>query len=284
VAAFDNPFPPIGVVRDAPDRKGQRAKEAGPYQWKDIDTVYEIKEGQHKGWSVAYIKDAADLAYLGYVMGHCAGTHWVWACEEKTWYFFALLDPKGLPKDTVHCKWEKWVGKTHPRDPLGRGYDQAGGMELPPDVETALKEIRYNRNAGLYGSGGYTTFPQVEAAFKACNKEYEPGKYKATFLNSTYGGGYKDRLDDNSWDRNYGPYQLHRQPPGIDPDVWDQYTKLMQKMKAEYDKKNANVQVGGRVFTFDTKKIVVVSYNQTYRTVYGDWLIHMGKKKVVTSG
>lgn len=136
------------------------------YNWVDPKVLQEFDGG----YKLLYLHDAADLAILGTAQNHCAGTHWVWAVEEKIWYFFTVIDKDGKPHSTVHAKQLKWLNKAHPRD----------------SFPVAPVNVTYWDNAG----GKYPTLATCKAAFEKAGREYEPGKWKAMEYGSTaYDGG-----------------------------------------------------------------------------------------------
>lgn len=262
-------------------------------QWVDVKRVYEYDNG----WYIGYIDDPTDLATLGRLMGHCSGTHFVWACEERIWYFFALFDKDDVPHGTLHAKQTKWIGKDHPRDKkppiptqqqqdrckdcFGRGYKYE--RDHYTDCPTC-KATGVNPNApkGAIGAvkasaGGYATFEDLKEAFAKAGLEYEPGKYRALYFNSrTYEEGRNGDRGPNgreNFEYQYGGdvFGGHK-PPGISDETWAEYTKVFKALKDEYNKNNGFIKIAGRTFKFDRKDLVVLSFSdkshQTSRSEY----------------
>lgn len=239
--------------------RGKLMKELG--DWTEPVVVGEFDKG-HK---LLYLPHPDDLALLGKLMHHCSGTHFIWACEEKIWYFFALVDAKGVPIATLHTKEEKWLGKAHPRDSFPR-----------PNIQ-----IRAS-------AGHYPTFSDYVAGFKASGQKYEPGKWSPlTYSSRTYDIN-RDSGDYNSRDFNsqYGHNRLPRRPDGIPEELFNEYMRCWKAMQDHYDKTAGVVKIQGRTFYFDGKKQIVLSMsggagaavNSEPRKMVFEWLNQHQKK------
>lgn len=117
------------------------SRKKGIYKvWKDPEVVHTFDDG----WSIIYVRTKEDLTTLGNLQHHCAGSQWVWAIEEKVYYFFALVDPDGNPHSTIHAKQASWIGKKHPRDgepgtgliPRADAYDYSVTRGVEPEVDS----------------------------------------------------------------------------------------------------------------------------------------------------
>lgn len=268
--------------------------KAKQFEWTDIKRVHEITEGDLKGYAVAYIDHPDDLARLGKTMGHCAGTHFVWACEEKIWYFFTIIGPNGQPHITLHTKQLKWLGKDHPRDAAPYPYQGGYREKQCPECRGYGGKYEVGNGIGYYGdpdvvqcdfcngsgyytpqqekgedvpvpqpkssAGGYPTYKDVCAAFESVGRKYEAGKWAPLSFNSrTYeiARNYKEPL--KNFDAYYGRYIIKNKPADVDKATWDAYQKACQSMKAEFDKNCGAVQIVGRTFKFDGKELYVLS-------------------------
>lgn len=258
-------------------RGSDRAKILAETGWTDAKVVGEFEEG-HK---LLYLPHPYDLALLGKTMGHCSGTHFVWASELKIWYFFAIVDAKGVPLGTLHCKDVKWIGKAHPLDAEVRKQASVG---MPPRFffgnypEKVYKTKAYLRR----NEGYYVTFATVEAAFKEAGLEYEPGKYAPPNGLSSHAydnpRGYKER-DLLGWDGVY--FQpIPRRPAEVSEALFAEYQRCWKAMKDEYDKNIGNFAVVGRRFKFDAKTLIILSFSNKsqynmagrYRFWLRDWI------------
>ena len=175
-----------------------RDRQAG--DWKSPVVAGEFDDG----YKLLYLHTPEDIATLGRIMGHCSGTHFVWACEERIWYFFALVDSKGVPKGTLHTKEEQWFGKNHPRD------------KLPKIPFQPLRNATY---------GGYPTYMDFVLGAKAVSLKYEPGKWCAYQFNSrTYDFDVRNAIDYDAqgW-RHFNP--LPNKPDGIPDELFQEYNR-----------------------------------------------------------
>lgn len=289
------------------DRKKQQ------FEWVDVKRVQEYEDG----WYLGYLDHPTDLATLGRLMGHCSGTHFVWACEERIWYFFALFDKDGVPHGTLHAKEKKWLGKDHPRDkqppipqknprgikcPNCNGWGEeykngrykrctkcgASGFLPAPDDANVIEPIRAS-------AGGYPSFEDVKAAFEKAGLQYESGKYCALQYNSrTYEGGAQGDYYGGArdFDRLYPDvFRNTGKPEGVEDALWAEYTKLFKKLRDEYNKNNGFIKIAGRVFKFDGKELIVLSWadkdqygegKQAYRKLIAEFLNDHTKSKRVT--
>lgn len=281
------------------DARGTRSRDqkGNQFHWTDLKVVHEFTDGPYKGYGVAYVDHPDDLAALGKTMGHCAGTHFVWACEEKIWSFFTVVTLADMqPHTTLHAKQLKWVGVPHPRDlaefPYERGINrgpkckmcngyggvnskgQAGWVDnyygfktckeckgngyLPRKTEKGAKPVPYPRSS----SGGYPSFADVVAAFESVGRKYEAGKYAPLQFNSqTYEipKNYKEPLQN--FDGLFGHCVIQGKPAGVSDETWTAYSKSVQSVKAEFDKGAGAVQIVGRTFKFDSKEWYVLSFS-----------------------
>lgn len=283
--------------------RGVRSRDlkGNQFKWTDLNIVHEFADDSpYKGHAVAYVDHPDDLAALGKTMGHCAGTHFVWACEERIWAFFTIITTNDMqPHTTLHAKQLKWVGKPHPRDTAPypyariqgyiscdecRGYGghrkNAVGKGVPwywgdPGV---IKCVKCN-GTGSYqqpqdkgkdvpvpraraSAGGYPTFADVVAAFESVGRKYEAGKYAPMEFNSqTYEIPKNYKEPIANFDRTFGRQIIAQKPAGVEDATWDTYVKSVAAIKAQYDKGNGAVQVVGRTFKFDSKEWYVLSFS-----------------------
>lgn len=280
----------------AAPKAGVRSKDlkGKQFKWADLKLVHEFDDASpYKGHAVAYIDHPDDLAALGKTMGHCAGTHFIWACEEKIWYFFTVVTLADMqPHVTLHAKQLKWLGKSHPRDTApspyvnngqtctkcrgykglrgdGRHYyigyagvkkcDHCNGTGYEP-AKTEGKEKPVPRPRA--SAGGYPTFKDVVAAFESVGRKYEAGKWGPHQFNSrTYEipRNYKEPIAN--FDSLYAYNVINQRPDGVDDTTWDQYRKALASMKAQYDKRAGAVQIVGRAFKFDGKELYSLSFS-----------------------
>lgn len=228
------------------------------YNWVD-PTVLQEFDG---GYKLLYLHDAADLAILGTAQNHCAGTHWVWAVEEKIWYFFTVIDKDGKPHSTVHAKQLKWLNKPHPRD----------------SFPSAPVKVTYWDNAG----DKYPTLATCKAAFEKAGREYEPGKWKAMEYGSTAydGGAARVAAKPYTFDQIYYP-NPEGKPEGVSDDIWAEYHKARKVMADEWTKNQVDINLQGRVFKFDRKELIVLSFTNSgqnpvgggsYKGMFAQWL------------
>lgn len=292
----------MAVAQAAAVRGSDRKKQ--DFEWVDVQKVQEYEDG----WYLGYLGDPADLATLGRLMGHCSGTHFVWACEEKIWYFFALFDKDGVPHGTLHAKEKKWMGKAHPRDskpPVPRAGGRGGircvtcngyGKEYANGLYKRCTKCQGtgrvsdpNNDPGFTidlsrASGGiYPSFADVKAAFEKAGQQYEAGKYCAIQYNSqTYEGGAQGDYYGNQRDfeYKYGAI-IPNKPEGVSDDLWNEYVKTFKALKDEYNKNNGFIKIAGRVFKFDGKELIVLSWadknqygegKQSYRKMIAEFL------------
>lgn len=288
------------------------------FEWTDLKIVHEFGEDSpYKGHAVAYVDHPDDLARLGKTMGHCAGTHFVWACEERIWAFFTIITTADMqPHTTLHAKQLKWVGKRHPRDTaeypyVGRGktcpdcggYGGHGRDGRPfyygdPGIIRCKKcngtgnWSANNPDAVPYpkaSAGGYPTYADVVKAFESVGRKYEAGKYAPlSFDSQTYEipKGYKEPLQN--FEGLFGRYTIKQRPAGVDDETWATYEKTVAAMKAQFDKGNGAVQIVGRTFKFDSKEWYVLSFsgrgqgrasNTAYRGMLHEFFVAGSKKK-----
>lgn len=267
----------------APAVRGRDRKKQD-FEWVDVQKVQEFDDG----WYVGYVNHHKDLATLGYLMGHCSGTHYVWACEEKIWYFFGLFDKDGVPHGTLHAKEKKWLDKEHPRDTAkvipqqqaycnrcnGGGYEPGqpwGGTRCKTCKGSGFEPVKPgDKVVNVVKKGLYATYEEVLAAFKAAGLEYTPGEYRPLSYNSrTYDSGAKGDYEGGrqSFDYRYGN-QIPEKPDGVSDEVWAQYTKVYKSLKDEYNKNNGFIKIAGRVFKFDSKDLIVLSFSD--KNQYGE--------------
>lgn len=137
-------------------------------EWANPEVLLEYPDDP-KGLKMCRIADPVDIETLGRLEGHCAGTHFVWVCEEQIWHFLTLIDKDNVPHTTIHAKSVEWRNKQHPRDKLA----------FPFVVER------------LKSSGHYQTWRDVVATAEKQNIELpEPGTYGPLgYPSSTYGSG-----------------------------------------------------------------------------------------------
>jgi hypothetical protein len=223
------------VAADRPVRgkdRGELMKKLG--DWFAPITVGEFDTG-HK---LLYLPHHKDQALLGKLMYHCSGTHYVWAEEERLWYFFALVDGKGVPKGTLHTKEEKWVRKVHPAD--------SSRKPLPVVVRSS--------------SGGYATKEDVLKAFEAAGREYEPVYQPVSGFNSRAydtGAGY----DGGKTFENRYPLYIAQRPDGVSSEEYNEFVRCYKAMADSWNKKHGSVRIAGRSFYFDGKKQLVLSFS-----------------------
>lgn len=299
----------MAVAAAAAVRGSDRKKQ--DFEWVDVQKVTEFDDG----WYIGYLGHHKDLATLGKLMGHCSGTHFVWACEEKIWYFFALFDKDGVPHGTLHAKEKKWMGKAHPRDSKpdiprpGRG-----GIRCTPckGYGEEYKNGRYSRcktcngtgrqpdpalgnmviDVRAAGGGMYPSFEDVLKAFEKAGKEYVPGEFRALQYNSqTYEQGAQGDYYNNQRDfeYRYGAI-IPQKPEGVSDELWKEYVKTFKALKDEYNKNNGFIKIAGRVFKFDGKDLIVLSWadkdqygegKQAYRKLVAEFLNQHTKSKRV---
>lgn len=231
----------------------------GAVEWKSPIVAGEFADD----WKLLYLHTPDDLAILGRAMGHCSGTHFVWACEERIWYFFALVDGKGVPHGTLHTKEEKWLGKAHPRDALPR-------IPFQP-----LRNDQY---------GGYPTYQEFVLGAKAAKLKYEPGKWCAYQFNSqSYENGMHDPYYEGGW-QYYNP--MPQRPDGVPDGMYQEFVRCWKAMEDHWNKEHGHVKISGRTFYYDGKKQVVLSFSgggqgkatPTQRRMIFDWLNSLQKK------
>lgn len=279
------------MAAEVADARGTRSRDnkTKSFSWTDLKLVHEFgDDSPYKGHAVAYIDHPDDLAALGKTMGHCAGTHFIWACEEKIWYFFTVVTLDNMrPHVTLHAKDTKWVGKNHPRDKAEYPYAKHGGSVCHacrgyggiqkrdgrpyylgyPDV-VKCKTCKGTGHIPAEGQipfpkssdGYYPSYKDVCAAFESVGKKYEAGKYAPLEYNSrTYEipKNYREQLPN--FEGRYGRLMLQQKPEGIEAATWKEYQQVVAAMKAQYDKGNGAVQIVGRTFKFDNKNLVVLS-------------------------
>jgi hypothetical protein len=294
VARLDAVAPPLAG-------RGVRSRDlAGTqFKWTDLKIVHEFADDSpYKGHAVAYVDHPDDLGALGKAMGHCAGTHFVWACEERIWGFFTIITTKDKqPHTTLHAKQLKWVGKNHPRDTAPNPYaNRLGGYITCEECkgygghredgtpyyyrEIGVKTCSKCKGVGAYllpvkaekgetpvpvpqsSFGMYPTFADVVAAFESVGRKYEAGKWAPlNFDSRTYeiGRGYKEPI--LNFDSQFGRFTLKSCPAGIDKETWATYEKTIAAMKAQFDQSNGSVQIVGRTFKFDGKEWYVLSFS-----------------------
>lgn len=258
-----NPF-----ARPMPEKvKGARGRDVRKQEkvWEDVEKLYEFEDGWYIGW----VKTPADQATLGRLQGHCSGTHFIWTCEEKIWYFFALFDNTDTPRSTIHAKHATWLNKSHPRDSCPR---------MPSQV---VANHRY----------GYPSLKDVEEAFKAAGLTYEPGKYcPITYNSTTYDYNLSDPYegDEGTFAYNYGRAMCtDRKPANVDKEIWDAYAKAAKAVEDNYNKNKGAIKVQGRRFKFDGKWLIVLSASNKSQTAangtagkkIAEWLNSTGRKK-----
>lgn len=266
--ALDMLFEP-NVEQKENIRGRDRAKLVDDTTWVNVERIHEFDDG----WYVGYCGDPADTATLGKLMGHCAGTHYVWTYEEKIWYFFALFDPSDVPRTTIHAKQASWINKPHPRD---------NSEPFPEGVDP------------YRGGGIYPTLEHVESCFAKAGLKYEPGKYCVpnrynsrtydyALEDARYGGGNID-----AFAYRYGPARTcENRPDNVDAAVWDAYVKAAKAVEDNHDKNVGAVKVVGRRFKFDGKWLILLSStNKSQMGAEGapgkrvaEWLNSLGKKK-----
>jgi hypothetical protein len=158
-------------INEVGQMRGRDRKKVG-VDWAEPETVWENDE-----YAIYYLSHPFDLAALGSLQRHCSGTHWVWACEEKVWQFFALVDKASrVPHLTIHAKDVAWFkAKPHPRDSL-----PSPASALPQDKEVkTYSGYSYAAPARipLHCGSGYATYYDVLLAFETAGVAYEPGKF-----------------------------------------------------------------------------------------------------------
>ena len=219
--------------------KPVRGKDRGKLMEKLGDWVDPVVVGEFAGdHKLLYLPHPDDLALLGSLMHHCSGTHFIWASEEKIWYFFAVVDKNNVPIATLHTKEEKWLNKSHPRD---------NGKGVPPIVSVSR-------------SGGYPIRKDYVEAFKKAGLKYEPGIYKPlNYASTTYdygtGNGYDDARTFSTQFRNPIP----RKPDGVSTELFNNFVHCWKAMEDHYNKTVGVVKISGRTFWFDGKKQIVLS-------------------------
>jgi len=197
-------------------------------------------EENHK---LLYLPHHKDQALLGKLMHHCSGTHYVWAEEERIWYFFALVDSRGVPRGTLHTKEEKWLNKAHPAD---------SSREFIPIPVPKLEK-----------SGTYATKEDVLKAFKKAGKEYKPiYKPVAGFHSRSYdiNPNFASDYDQPAFERRY-PNYIQVKPDGVSSEEYNEYLRCYKIMADNWNKKHGAVKIAGRVFYFDGKKQIVLSFS-----------------------
>lgn len=245
--------------------KGVRGRDRAKveHEWKDVQRLHEWDDG----WYLGYVSDPDDCATLGYLMGHCAGVHWVWTVEEKIWYFFALFDPDGIPHSTIHAKQASWIKKPHPRDTA-----EAMPIHVPPS------------------RGNYPSLADVKRCFAENGLEYEAGKYKPIRYESTT---YDYALSERDYDPDSFVYQYGRarcvdtKPADVDAAVWATYVKAAKAVEDNYKKNRGVIKLVGRRFKFDGKWLILLSAsnksqqgaNGTHGKRIAEWLNGIGKEK-----
>lgn len=252
-----DPFLNVGAPVEAP--------KPTVAEWKDIRRVHEFDDGWYIGWC----HDPHDLAVLGRQMRHCSGTHWIWVCEEKIWYFLALCDPDNQPHGTIHAKQASWINKRHPRD---------DGPPMPFDPMKPVKRTM----------GSYPCYADILAAFKEHGLQYEPGKFRSYQFNScTYDYGAESHSDYESFEYQYGRLLNGGNcPPNVEKEVWASYTKAHKAVADNYRKNRGSVKIQGRRFKFDGKWLIVLSATSTgqgrldgdYRKKVAEFLAATNKK------
>ena len=261
--AFD--VPPLGEA--IPKKvKGVRGRDRAKVEhtWKNVTRVKEWEDG----WYLGYVDDPDDLETLGNLMGHCSGCHYIWACEERIWYFFALFDPEGIPHSTIHAKQATWLNKRHPRD---------DSEEFPHEVRTWNVQ--------------YPSLRHVRDCFKAAGLKYEPGRYKpAHYESCTYDYSVKDPYNDNreTFAYRYGQARcVDTKPQEVDEEVWAVYVKAAKAVEDNYKKNCGSIKVVGRKFKFDGKWLILLSNSDKAQLSAGgshgkrvaEWLNSLGKGK-----
>lgn len=299
------------------DLRGLRSRDLKnvEFAWNDAKVVHEFSDTHPSlaGHQLIYLDDAGDLASLGAAMGHCAGAQWVWACEEKLYYFFTIISPNGQPHCTIHTKHKKWILKEHPRDAtpvpwkVRNNYcPQCNGGGVVISV-TGNKMCPICNGTGLYtpkskkgeivkpsGSiyGGCPSIKEVKKAFEDAGQEYEAGKWNVQYSRSTTYDIDPQRAGEyergNTWDKNFGG--IRSRPAHVTDEQWSTYTKNWQAMKAAYDKASGNVKTIGRAFKFDGKELIVMSFSSKgdytdanagmkYKAGFHEALIELNKRK-----
>lgn len=259
--AADNP---LSLPRPKkPSVRGRDIKKLDK-EWKDVEKLYEFDDGWYIGW----VKDPDDQATLGRIQHHCSGTHFVWTCEEKIWYFFAVFDPDDNPRSTIHAKHQPWVNKEHPRD------------KCPSMPDKVLERV--------YGHS-YPTLRQIERAFKDEGLKYEPGKYcPPRFESTTYDWAISEGDYGESFKYQVGNAQsIARRPADVDPAVWDEYVRAAKAVEDNWTKNRGAIKTVGRRFKFDGKWLIVISAsNKSQEAVNGsvgkkvaEWLNSTGRKE-----
>lgn len=251
--------PPVAKAKGVRGR--DRAKVE--HEWHDVTRVREWDDG----WYLGYVHDHRDLATLGRLMGHCSGCHFVWAVEERIWYFFALFDPDGIPHSTIHAKQASWIDKRHPRD---------DAEEIPEKART-------------WSDITYPSLETVVECFAAAGLKYEPGRYKAPrYQSDTYDSYRHDDHDRDSFAYQYGRAQcVNTKPADVDEEAWTAYVKSAKAVEDSYNKNRGNIKVVNRRFKFDGKWLIVLSAsNKSQESANGshgkriaEWLNGIGKEK-----
>ena len=217
--------------------KPVRGKDRGKLMKKLGDWTAPIVVGEFADdLKLLYLPDPKDLALLGNLMHHCSGTHFVWACEERIWYFFALVDKNGVPHATLHTKELKWLNKPHPRENMPR-----------------LPAIR---NADGWG------YPSLDDFLKSKTPgfKYEQGKLSPSMNSRMYDINPRTAVDyyARGWDRMFRNPIAHR-PDGVPPELFNEYMRCWKAMQDHYDKKAGAIKIVARTFYFDAKKQIVLS-------------------------
>jgi hypothetical protein len=299
-----------------------RAKKAPEFKWHDAQVVYENDDG----YKVLYLASPEDLALLGTAQGHCSASHWPWASEEpRLFYFFTVVGADMTPHCTVHAKQKKWFKKVHPKDTAPRipwegarndwGYYRVacskcrgyGGLKKAngapyykdyPGVKTCdhckgtgnEPEKKHDKVNFTLKKPTRLTPLTIAQAFKDAGKEYVEGEWGTHSFESTAYDTVFDYGDTTSWDKCYTA--IPKKPDFVTDEQWEAYTKNWKAMKDIYDKQVGNVKIGGRVFKFDSKELLVLSYQSRgdgyrtgntggvrYRAAFGEFLIECNKKK-----
>lgn len=99
----------VGVVPDpnhiAPlaSSYSQRGRDRAKLdiRWRDPEVLF--VNGDHR---VVRMRTKADCSLFGYLMGHCAGSHWKTHIGKNPpdWHFLSLLTPDDVPHVTIHAK------------------------------------------------------------------------------------------------------------------------------------------------------------------------------------
>lgn len=229
-------------------------------KWKAPHVLHEFDGG----YQLIYVDHPDDLATLGTIQGHCAGTHFVWACEERIWYFFTVVDKNGVPHNTVHAKQMKWVNKIHPRDNKPR-----------PPLQLSHS---YDRDTGRLV---YPTLKSCTAAYKKASLEYKPGEWCALQYDSrAYDSQYQGAPRKVGFEERWGKDRVQACPAGVSKETWDTFAIARKAMHDEWSESANSAIVSGRTFKFDNKELVVLSHSgkgqhdggQAYASMFAQWL------------